>query len=479
MSTVETIRSMELAAFERNGTFVLFHPETLCFFRLNERAARLVNDARGGASAAELCARHRIGADQLERILDPIVAAIRARKRSVSNADAGSQLKGRGLLPKAVLMVNNYCNLKCTYCYEHQNVFTKKAIDMPLAVARTAIDKVYAAFDGVEIWMFIGGEPTLSDEVIEFACRHATRTAEQAGARKPAFGMISNGVRMSERLFALIREFEIQVTFSLDGPKKVNDLVRIRHDNSGSFDAVVENIHRYREIFPAKAQVECTVTKAHRDAGLRLPEVLAFCGNELGVEEPHIAAAGVPPGDRLNPYGDGFHADFLAAAEASMDNLLEPRDARQGGRLDMVAGMVQRLAHRNPFSIMCPAGISQLVVDAFGDIYPCWMFAGVAEHAMGNILRDELRGPKALRVIARIEANSKTRNPACAGCYARGVCSCCVGNNHNGSGKLEEPSPEFCESVRGTLRVVVERLAAVSQSDAAAAAAGISGGYKC
>ena len=58
---------------------------------------------------------------------------------------------------------------------------------------------------------------------------------------------------------------------------------------------------------------------------------------------------------------------------------------------------------------MCPAGMSQIVVDAFGDIYPCWMFAGNAEHVMGNILRDEVRGPRALQVINRIEEQFEDR----------------------------------------------------------------------
>jgi uncharacterized protein len=284
--------------------------------------------------------------------------------------------------------------------------------------------------------------------------------------------MISNGVRMTPRLFDIIQKFEIQVTFSLDGPKKVNDLVRIRHDDSGTFDAVVANIHRYRQVFPEKALVECTVTQAHRDAGLSLTEVLDFCANDLGVDEPHIAAAGLPATNPLNPYrnGSGMQEDFVAAAEASMDTLLNGNDGpRKGGKLDVVSSMVHRLAHRNPKPIMCPAGMTQIVVDAFGDIYPCWMFAGNAEHVMGNILRDQVRGPRALQVINRIEDNSKIKNHVCSTCYARSVCSACVGNNHNATGKIEDPSPEFCNTVRGTLRVVVERLASASGQQMAAA----------
>jgi uncharacterized protein len=475
---MENIRSLELTQFERGSTFVVFHPETLSFFRTNAKAANVIRDARHGMTDEELGDKYGVSADQLENTMAPIVSTIQNRKRSVSGTDSGSLLKRDGVLPKAVLMINNYCNLKCTYCYEHTTVFSKKAIDMPVPIAKLAIDKLYAAFHSIDILMFIGGEPTLSPDVIEFACGYATGVAQRQGVKKPSFGMISNGVKMTDRLFEIIRQFEIQVTFSLDGPKKVNDLVRIRHDDTGSFDAVKGNVDRYNQLFPEKTLVECTVTQAQRNAGLSLPKLLEFCANELGVEEPHIAVAGLPPGNPLNPYraDGGVQAEFIAAAEASMDNLL---GNGSGGRLDLVASIVNKLTRRGPISVMCPAGISQIVVDAFGDIYPCWMFAGNSEHAMGNILRDELRGPKSLQVIDRIEANSKNRNPMCSTCFARGVCSCCIGNNHNSSGRLEDPTPEFCDTMRGTLRTVVERLAGATKQQTATAVGGVSGELKC
>jgi uncharacterized protein len=482
MTTLESIRNQDFVEFERDGKITLFHPETLCFFRVSRSAAGLIRDARQGAASDELVRKYGVGVGEIERSLTPIVKTIERQGRPLAQIDSGSSLKRNGILPKAVLMINNYCNLKCTYCYEHQSVFTKKAIDMPSPIARTTIDKIYAAFEGVDTWMFIGGEPTLSEDVLEFSCRYATEVAQRNGAIKPSFGMISNGVKMTGRLFDIVREFEIQVTFSLDGPKKVNDLVRIRHDNTGTFDAVVENVQRYREILPEKAQVECTVTQAHRDAGLSLTEVLDFCANRLGVDEPHIAAAGLPAQNPLNPYrsGNGMLKEFVAAAEASMDTLLNGGNGeRKGGKLDVVSSMVHRLANRNPKPIMCPAGMTQIVVDSFGDIYPCWMFAGSEQHAMGNILRDEVRGPKALQVLDRVETNSKSRNAFCSTCYARSVCSACIGNNHNSTGRLEDPSPEFCDTVRGTLRVVVERLSAASASQTSAAVNGISGAMKC
>ena len=170
MGVLDAIRRLELVEFGRNGKTILFHPETLCIFRVSRPAAAVIREAQNGAGEEDLCGRHNIGPADLERLFAPILTTISRQGRPLSQLDSGSQLKRNGILPKAVLMINNYCNLKCTYCYEHETVFSKKAIDMPAPVARTAIDKIYAAFEGVETWMFIGGEPTLSEDVVKVAC---------------------------------------------------------------------------------------------------------------------------------------------------------------------------------------------------------------------------------------------------------------------------------------------------------------------
>src|SRR5438270_5856018 len=115
-------------------------------------------------------------------------------------------------------MINNYCNLKCTYCYEHETVFKKKAVNMPQLIIETALDKLFASFPSVGQIMFIGGEPSLSEECVEHACRWAMELCGKNGRACPSFAMITNGVKITDRMFEIIRKYEIQVTFSIDGP---------------------------------------------------------------------------------------------------------------------------------------------------------------------------------------------------------------------------------------------------------------------
>ena len=104
------------------------------------------------------------------------------------------------------------CNAHCSFCDYWKTDPAAKATELKSFAEA-------ARFFNPMLVTFTGGEPTLSEQIIEFACRYATAVAAKKGAAKPEFCMISNGVRMSDRLFELIREFEIQVTFSVDGPK--------------------------------------------------------------------------------------------------------------------------------------------------------------------------------------------------------------------------------------------------------------------
>src|SRR5262249_23305448 len=265
---MQEMKSLDLQLFSSGRVHVLFCPETLQLFRMSELSASALRAGWAGEGLPELAIRYSVSQQKLESFFAGLVEAVKSSRPAAAPQvpmQKGSPLGS--VLPKLVFMVNNYCNLKCTYCYEHETVFKKKSVDMPQFIVRTALDKFYEAFRSIGQLMFIGGEPTLSEDVVEQACQYASQLAQERGCCLPSFAMITNGARMTERMFEVIRKYEIQVTFSMDGPKKVHDLVRIRHDNSGSYDEVADNIKRYSALFADKLGIECTLTAAHRKAG--------------------------------------------------------------------------------------------------------------------------------------------------------------------------------------------------------------------
>jgi len=458
---IQRFRQLDLTFFSSEDTHVVFSPETLQIFRVGKQAARLLHDLRFARALEDYTNADDENLPALQRLAGYIVDAV-SNSGPVVAPEIGAIASGRPL-PKLALIVNNYCNLQCTYCYEHETMFRLPAHSMTIALAELVLAKFYSSFGGLGKLMFIGGEPTLNTEVIAAACERATTLAEEWHVNPPAFSMITNGFKLDDSTLKLLKQYHIQTTFSVDGPKKVNDLVRISNAGIGSFDRASSNLKRYRNDVNAEIGVECTVTQAHHDAGVTVVDLLEFAGSEMGVSAPHIAPAGVKPQSSLYPYREPKLAQqFREAGERSVDNVI----ARMTGAsdrtypaLESVLGMLSMLIKRKGTNGMCPAGTTQLAVDCHGDIYPCWMFAGIGDYRMGNICTDEIFNEQARSTLARIAHNTKRANLQCSRCFARYLCSSCIGNNHNTTGSFETIDEGFCDTVRATAEAVVVKIA--------------------
>ena len=470
MKTIlQQFRELDLKQFSDARVNVLFNPANLKMLLLSDLAAALTREASAGCEADEIGQQHGLCEAEIQNFFGQIVKEAGIPFALSRQAVSVSEQR---VLPKLVLMVNNYCNLKCTYCYEHATVFNKKAINMPHAVLRAALDRFFDAFSAISQIMFIGGEPTLSENVVESACDYAITLASRRGIPAPSFSMISNGVRLTEHMYEVIERHGIQITFSIDGPPAVHDLVRIRHDGSGSYDEVAGNIKRYKALFPHKLGIECTITRAHQKAGLTVSDLSHFLATEFGVEAPHIAVAGLPENDPLNPFSGDDNSLQQEMIEASspaargfFDEMCASPEDKYAPRpsMDVVVGMLNTLMRREPILDMCPAGTSQLVVDSFGDMYPCWMFAGMDQFKMGNVLRNDVFNDLGAKVERRIRSNTKAANEQCSTCYARNVCHACLGNNQNSTGALEDAEEHFCNNIRSTLQAVLVEIGVAKQ----------------
>lgn len=466
-SYVEQFRHLDLCFFSTGTVDVVFIPETLQIFRVGRRAAQMLKNLRF-APVVEQCAAYQEGeVGLLEPLIRQIVDMVRGSRPGT--ADAVSAIIPGQQLPKLALVVNNYCNLKCSYCYEHETIFRTPAHSMTVELADLVLSKFYSTFGSLGKLMFIGGEPTLNTAVITAACERAVALSREYRVEPPAFSMISNGFKFDDSTFELLKRYQIQTTFSVDGPKKVNDLVRISKSGEGSYDRVVKNLKRYKNEVDAPIGVECTITGAHSSTGTTVLDLLKFCGEELGVSSPHIVAAGASPQSALYPYNDGGAAlvqQFQDAAALSIENAIARMsgpDEPENPSLDQVLSMLSVLIKRKGSNGMCPAGTTQLTVDSHGDVYPCWMFAGVKDFHMGNIRTEPVFNEVANTILEKIQSNTKRNNPQCSVCFARYLCSSCIGNNRNTTGGFERMDEAFCDTVRATAETVIVKIAEIRQ----------------
>jgi uncharacterized protein len=143
-----------------------------------------------------------------------------------------------------VVKVASRCNLNCSYCYVY-NLGDSSWRHQPAIMSRATVDALLArsaehcASHGLGEFTFVfhGGEPLLARPswFRYFAARAAVR---MPAGTKIRYFMQTNGMKLTGAWCALLKELDIRVGVSLDGPKDINDRSRLDHAGRGSYDRV-------------------------------------------------------------------------------------------------------------------------------------------------------------------------------------------------------------------------------------------------
>ena len=89
---------------------------------------------------------------------------------------------------------------------------------------------------------------------------------------KETFGAVTNGTFSRELMQPLLESKKMSLTFSLDGPGDVQNLLRPFVSKKGSFNTVLGNLLWAQEFIDA--QVECTFTPDHVMRGYSLVKLI-------------------------------------------------------------------------------------------------------------------------------------------------------------------------------------------------------------
>lgn len=149
-------------------------------------------------------------------------------------------------LKQVTLELTQRCNLRCKYCANgesfHQANENGTAKDMPLEIAKAAIDYLFSHSDNEIAVTFYGGEPLLQFEAMKELIEYSKKKNESA-KKDLTFSMTTNLVLMTRevaRYLASVGEFA--VLCSIDGPETMHDTYRIMHDGKGSFTRAIAGL---------------------------------------------------------------------------------------------------------------------------------------------------------------------------------------------------------------------------------------------
>lgn len=161
---------------------------------------------------------------------------------------------GGGIVAKNITFVTTEdCNLNCSYCYECSKTKGKMSVE----TAKAAIDMLFdkekmngyiTDYNVCAIIEFIGGEPLMNMDVVEFVCEYFLYKAYEMNHpwyKYHMFSITTNGVLFrTPRVQNWLRKYKnrISVSITIDGDKELHDSCRVFHNGKGSYDVVSESV---------------------------------------------------------------------------------------------------------------------------------------------------------------------------------------------------------------------------------------------
>ena len=459
----------EFHPFEAHGARFLYMVPSAGIFRIDEAGADVIDALSSGPRDHDelvetLGERHGV-----DRIMGTIAELTEIR--AIGDPQAPQQQVPNDLPPAdfplntMVLNVTNKCNLACTYCYEYGEdkiVDTKYGSQPKFMSAETAEESVefmLAESKGQPVahLTFFGGETLLNFPVLQKTVAYARRRAAEEGKRVE-FSLTTNATLLKPEIIEWLADNQIGVTISIDGPKPVQDGLRVFHNGRGTYDVVLPKIRELLRVHRSRP-IGARVTLTQKN--MNVLEIFRHLTEEIGFWE--VGLAPVTTQDQrdyaITPEGkDEMLRQFEELAQEWLECAL--RDEHHG--FSNVKDTIEEIHKGVSKAYGCGAGLGLMGVATDGEVALCHRFAGSPEHTIGSVTEGVDR-EKQGRFLVDHHIASKTD---CHTCWARPICSGgCYHEAHVQYGSSSHANLHYCTWVRSWTHTCLEIYGALAEKN--------------
>lgn len=345
--------------------------------------------------------------------------------------------------------VTDECNLRCTYCYQHN----KKSHLMNFETAKALIDKLfnnelkeYLNTDNVLgfIFEFIGGEPLLNIDLINEITNYFIRkTFIEKKSRYVLFCMFSicsNGLlhfdpKVQQYLSKHFKHVSYDIT--VDGNKELHDKCRLDCNNCGSYDRAISAVNDYRNTFNKIMGSKITIS----------PD------NVLGISD---ALIDMLQHDYRNininyVYEKGWnnsHATILYYELKKLTDYLKENNLLNETNFSILSNTVGQPEDETRIINWCGGTGLMLAMDYKGDLYPCLRYMessvgdSVPPYIIGNIFSNNYDKEK-IEILNSITRQSQS-SKECLECPISSGCGWCSAYNYEITGTPNKRVTYIC-----------------------------------
>lgn len=346
---------------------------------------------------------------------------------------------------ECTLYLTDYCNLKCSYCYQGNE---KNATFLDKAKLEKSLEFIIKNnVEGEEIYLtFLGGEPLLKKELIYETIDIINKNYKDS-RELFKFRITTNCTLLDDTLIKFLKKNDFTIRVSIDGDEETHNLNRVSLDNKNNYKHILSNIIKIQEN-KLNNNIRMTITKNTVD---RMYKNVVYFYN-LGFKDYCLGIDNFADWDeesfqvlkeQLDRVSD-FYIDKVINNEKLSIDLYD-------SRFTSIIGEKKNL--------FCSAGSKEhLTINSNGELYPCSFVCNNEKWKIGSI-------NKGLDINKFKESikNSLYKGEVCKNCDIKFICGGrkCGFLNYSQTGYLNKSSDNLCKIERITYnstKSVIKRL---------------------
>ena len=140
------------------------------------------------------------------------------------------------------------CNLACIYCYEGKGELEHKSMDektvhCAIEFIKNSVQKNCSQSLGIQLF---GGEPLMNMPINVMVAKELHQWCEEESIFFYV-NAITNGTLLTEKNVEDLAQYSCGFLVTIDGPREIHDRRRLYKNKKGTFDDIIEGLHRVNE----------------------------------------------------------------------------------------------------------------------------------------------------------------------------------------------------------------------------------------
>ena len=334
-----------------------------------------------------------------------------------------------------IFVVTNECNLNCKYCQANNG--NKKRLKMSKETAKAAVDIALSSPQKCLSFEFQGGEASTNVPGMRKFIEKVESVKSQYD-KLVKYRTEINCVSVSEDLIKLIKDYNVSVGVSLDGPKSMTDQTRVDVNGNGAFDRIENGIKKLRDNGIYIDGAVCTVGQHN----VLYPRQLMEFFNEIGLNfKPRpVNILGREKENNLTPklgeWAKCFKEMHQMQNEVDIENF-----SIHIFEENVYTPVRDYICLRYP----CGAARELVSVNPNGDVFPCDGFKGEEKFIMGNVLNETIEDMLKKPEIIKLKNRTAETIEKCSKCLFRGICCSCCYSAYGKFGDVYREDPQCAD----------------------------------